>query len=151
MAMISISKTIGIISSSFVLSLVLSHAAQADSAPPAPENMTAEQNEQGQGGGEQQVTDKPDSDFAQGQMISGQVLRVDGDTWFVKEDNGKEVQLHIDETTNRFRIGEVGNVEGTHIDALVNDENHVLSIQSPDRRNDRHLYPSDDNAGVTAK
>ena len=149
--MVSISKVIGLTSCSIMLCLGLSNVAPAETTPPAAEDIKADQTDRRQGGGEQQLSEKPDSDYAKGKMISGQVLRVEGDTWFVKEDNGKEVQLHIDQTTKRFRIGEVGSVEGTHIDALVNDENHVLSIRSPDRRNDRRFYPSDPDAGVTAK
>ena len=38
------------------------------------------------------------------------MLRVEGDNWFVKEEDGKEVQLHIDQTTHRYpkreRVGD---------------------------------------------
>ncbi len=150
--MVSISKVIGLTSCSVMLCLGLSNVVQADTNPPAAEDMKTDQTDRRDAGGEQQLTDKPDTDYAKGKMISGQVLRVEGDTWFVKEDNGKEVRLHIDQTTKRFKTGEDrDNVEGTHIDALVNDENHVLSIRSPDRRDDRRSYPPDADAGMTAK
>ena len=150
--MASISKVIGLTSCSLMLCLGLSNIGQAETTPPAAEDMQADQTDRREAGGEQQLTGKPDTDYAQGKMISGQVLRVEGDTWLVKEDNGKEVRLHIDQNTKQFRTGEDRDkVEGTYIDALVNDEDHVLSIRSPDRRNDRSYYPPDVDAGGPAR
>ena len=154
--MVSISNIIRITSCSFVLSLGLSYAAQADTASPVPENMTADQTDRRQGGqvpGEQQDTDKVETDHSQsGKTITGEVLRVEGDSWFVKEENGKEVRLHIDQTTQRYsKTGEDENMQGAHIEALVNDQNHALSIRSPDRRDDRHDHPSKADAGESAR
>ena len=59
-------------------------------------------------------------------MIEGQVLRVEGDNYFVKGQDGKEVRLHTDQTTQK-----TGNIrQGDLIEAEVNDQNHALSIRS---------------------
>ena len=58
--------------------------------------------------------------------IKGEVLNVEPSSYFVKQYDGSQVRLHIDETTQmtgRIRPGE-------HIEAKVNDENHALSIRS---------------------
>jgi hypothetical protein len=64
-------------------------------------------------------------------------LRVEGNDCFIKEQDGKEVRLHIDITTLKAR-----NIEpGEQIEAKVDDQNHALSILSAqailDRRNDK--------------
>ena len=59
------------------------------------------------------------------QTIRGEVLRVDHENYFVKQDDGKEVRLHIDEMTQM--IGSIG--QGERIEAKVNDQNHALSIR----------------------
>jgi hypothetical protein len=57
-------------------------------------------------------------------VIRGEVLRVQGEDYFVRGQNGKEVRLHVDETTEK--TGTV--VSGDRVEAEVNDQNHVLSI-----------------------
>ena len=72
-------------------------------------------------------------DSTGGKTITGEVLRVEGNDCFIKGQDGKEVRLHIDLTTLKAR-----NIEpGEHIEAMVNDQNHALSILSTDRRNDK--------------
>jgi len=72
-----------------------------------------------------------------GHMIAGEVLRVEGENYFVKGQDGKEVRLHIDDTTQKAR-----NIEpGERIEAMVDDQNRVIAILSnpavTDRRNDK--------------
>lgn len=82
-----------------------------------------------------------------GKTIKGEVVRVDGEKWFIKDERGKEIQLHVDQTTRRSpQKGDDKNLKGTSIEAMVNDSNHALSISSPDRRDDRHDH-STSNAG----
>jgi hypothetical protein len=67
------------------------------------------------------------SDSKGGKAITGEVLRVEGnDNYFVKGQDGKEVRLHTDKTTQM--LGEIK--KGDRIEAKVNDQNHVLSIRS---------------------
>lgn len=57
--------------------------------------------------------------------IKGEVLRVEPSSYFVKQYDGYQVRLHIDETTQM--TGRIG--QGEHIEAKVNDEHHALSIR----------------------
>ena len=59
------------------------------------------------------------------QTIRGEVLHVDHENYFVKQYDGKEVRLHIDEMTQM--TGSIG--QGERIEAKVNDQNHALSIR----------------------
>ena len=68
--------------------------------------------------------------------IKGEVSRIEGDTYFVKEESGKEVRLHTDDTTQK--TGAIH--EGDRIEAQMNEQNHALSIRSTpttDRRNEK--------------
>ena len=72
------------------------------------------------------------------QIIKGEVVRLKGDHLFVKRNNGKEVHMHIDQTT---KMSDKKLEQGELIEAIVDTENHVLSIHSTDRRSD-HLFES---------
>jgi hypothetical protein len=58
--------------------------------------------------------------------IKGEVWRVEPSSYFVKQYDGYQVRVHIDETTQM--TGHIG--QGAHIEARVNGENHALSIRS---------------------
>lgn len=78
-----------------------------------------------------------DSQSTDGEIIQGEVLRVEGTDCFIKGQDGKEVRLHIDLFTLKAR-----NMEpGEHIEAKVNDQNHVIAILSEpavaDRQNEK--------------
>jgi hypothetical protein len=128
--MVSILKVVGVMSCSFLLCLGLSHVAQAENAAPTTEEMKADQSDRRQGGqkaGEQQTSDElKGSQSKDGKMIKGEVLRVEGDNYVVKGQDGKEVRMDIDQTTEK--IGSFK--EGDRIEAEVNGENHALSIRS---------------------
>jgi hypothetical protein len=128
--MVSISKIVGVMSCGFLLCLGLSNAAQAGNAAPTRDEMKADQSDRRQGGqeaGEQQMSDEMKGGQSKdGKMIKGEVLRVEGDNYFVKGQDGKEVRMHIDKTTEK--IGSFK--QGDRIEAKVNDENHALSIRS---------------------
>ncbi len=115
--MVSIPKVIGLMSCGFLLCLGLSNAALAT------DDMKAGQPER-QGG---QAGLKGEQDKLKGgHMITGEVLRVEGENYFVKGQDGKEVRLHTDDTTQK-----IGNIrQGDRIEADVNDQNHALSIRS---------------------
>jgi hypothetical protein len=128
--MVSIPKVVGVLSCSFLLCLGLSHAAQAGNAVPTTDEMKADQSDRRQGGqeaGEKQMSDEMKGDQSKdGKMIKGEVLRVEGDNYFVKGQDGKEVRMHIDKTTQK--IGSFK--QGDRIEATVNDKNDALSIRS---------------------
>ena len=115
--MVSIPKVIGLTSCGFLLCLGLSNAALAT------DDMKAGQPER-QGG---QAGLKGEQDKLKGgHMITGEVLRVEGENYFVKGQDGKEVRLHTDATTQK--TGDIR--QGDRIEADVNDQNHALSIRS---------------------
>lgn len=55
----------------------------------------------------------------------GQIVRIDGTQYFIKTKEGIEVQLHRDEATKV--TGAIK--QGDMIEAKVDDNNHILSIQ----------------------
>jgi ribosomal protein S1 len=59
-----------------------------------------------------------------GVIIQGDVVRVEHDSYFVKEKGGEEVRLAIDRTTERIEPIK----EGDRIVATVDKQNHALSI-----------------------
>ena len=68
--------------------------------------------------------------------IQGEVLRVLGHDYLVRETDGKEVHLHVDSTTQM--TGDIS--QGYKIEAQVDDRSHVLSMRSTpttDRRNEK--------------
>ena len=65
--------------------------------------------------------------------ITGEVMGVEDDNILVKREDGKEVHLHTDETTQKAR----NIVPGQDIEAKVNDQNHALSILSAQAVTDR--------------
>jgi hypothetical protein len=126
--MVSIPKVIGVLSCSFLLCLGLSNATQADNAAPTTDEMKGDQSDRRQGGqeaGEQQMNDVQGGQSKDGHMITGEVLRVESDIYFVKGQDGKEVRMYTDKTTIIMGIIR----QGDRIEAKVNDENHALSIR----------------------
>lgn len=138
--MVSLPKVIGVMLCGFLLCLGLSTAAQADNAASAADKLKADQSDRRQGGqeaGEKQMHETESAQSTGSKTIKGEVLRVEGNDCFIKGQDGKEVQLHIDATTLKAR-----NIEpGERFEAKVNDQNHVLAILSDpavtDRRNDK--------------
>ena len=136
--MVLIPKVVGVMSCGFLLCLGLSPAAQAGTAASAAGEMKADQTEMkadqtdrrqgGQEAGEKQMSDEMEGGHSKvGNTIKGEVLRVEGDdNYFVKGQDGKEVRLHRDKTTQM--LGEIK--KGDRIEAKVNEQNHVLSIRS---------------------
>jgi hypothetical protein len=138
--MVSIPKTIGVVSCGFLLCLGLSNAAQADNAASSADKLKADQSDRRQGGqeaGEKQMNDMEGGQSGGSKTIKGEVLTVEGDYLLVKAQDGKEVRLHTDHTTQKAR-----NIEpGERIEAKVTDQDHALAVLSAqavqDRRNDK--------------
>jgi hypothetical protein len=129
-------RGVAVMSCSFLLCLGLSGIAQADDLSSYTSGMKTDQSDHSQGG---QVSHEMEGSVPQGgRTIQGEVLRVEGDDYIVKEGDGKEVRLHIDETT---KMSDRAIKEGTPVTAVVNDQNHAMSILSSDRRSD-HTFES---------
>lgn len=138
--MVSIPKAVGVLSCGFLLCLGLSNAVQADNAASVEDKLKADQSDRRQGGqeaGEKQMNDMEGGQLNGGKTIKGEVLRVEGDNYFVNGQDSKEVRLHIDETTNKARNIKIE--PGDQIEAKVTNQNHALSVLSDqaiqDRRN----------------
>lgn len=59
------------------------------------------------------------------QMVKGDLLKIEGDSYVVRDLKGKEVRLHVDQTTKQ----EGGTFKtGDKIEAQVNDRGHAVSM-----------------------
>jgi hypothetical protein len=121
-AMVSILKTVGVMSCGFLLWVgLLCNVAQADSMAPGADAGKASQSQRtdGQGGPKelsirQQVV----------HIIQGDVLRVEGDTYFIRELGGEELSLRADATTTKAEKIQVGD----RIEAKFDENNRALSL-----------------------
>jgi len=111
--MVSIPKVVGVLSCSFFLCLGLSNVASSADQLNTDQSDTSILT----------VSDK--KDFEAGTTIKGEVLRVDGAYYVVREENGKEVRMHVDDTTvKRTPTAKPGD----HVIAKVNAEGHASSF-----------------------
>ena len=136
--MVSISKIVGVLSCGFLLCLGLSSAAQADDTASPADKLKAAQSDRRQGGqeaGEQQMHDVQGGQSKGGKTITGEVVRIEGDNYFVKDQDGKQVQLQTDETTQKAK--NIIIKPGAWIEAKVTDQNYALSILSDQAIQDR--------------
>ena len=125
--MVSIPKIVGVLSCGLLLCLRLSNAAQADDAAPAADQLN-DQSDRGQSvqeAGEKQMNDMKGRQSKVSKTIKGEVFRVEYGNYFIKGQDGKEVRLHTDQTTQM--MGQIK--KGDRIEAKVNDQNHALSIR----------------------
>jgi hypothetical protein len=101
--MVSIPKVVGVLSCGFLLCLGLSTAAHAGEETGA-------------------------SRLERATTITGDLVRVEYGDYFVKGQDGKEVHLTTDKTTQM--MGQIK--KGDRIEVKVNDKNHALSIRKVD-------------------
>jgi hypothetical protein len=99
--MVSIPKVVGLLSCGALLCLGLFQAAHAADLEGA-------------------------SRLEQAKVIKGDLVRIDYGDYIVKEQDGKEVIVHIDRKTQM--MGQI--TKGDRIEAKVDDQNHALSIRA---------------------
>ena len=58
-------------------------------------------------------------------MVKGDLLKIDGEFYVVKEMAGKEVRLHVDKTTKLEGIFKAGD----KVEATTTEKDHALSIK----------------------
>ena len=111
--MVSIPKVVGVMSCGFLLCLGLSNVASS-----------ADKLNTGQSDKKMfTVSDK--DNFEAGKEVKGEVVRVEGEKYFVREDSGNVVQMHVDATTaKRSPMGKPGD----HVIAKVNAQGHAISF-----------------------
>ncbi len=109
--MVSIPKVVGLMSCGFLLCLGLSNAAQAGNAPSASDVMKTDS--------------QSDPTGYKENVHKGEVLRIEGENYFVKGKDGKEIRLHVDKTSQLD-----GTVKaGDKIEAQVTEKDHAVSIK----------------------
>ncbi|HKQ35064.1 MAG TPA: hypothetical protein VJT11_07145 [Nitrospiraceae bacterium] len=114
--MVSIPKIIGVIACSVVLGLSVSNATQAITGDPCAQRK----------GGQPNLL-LCDQETRQGiETIKGEVLRVDGNNYLIERFDGKEVTLHIEQTTKMS--GRIG--QGDRIEAKVGEADHLKHVLS---------------------
>ena len=112
--MVSISKIVGVLSCGFVLCLGLSNVASS-----------ADKLNTGQS--DKKMFTVSDKDrFEAGKEVKGEVVRVEGEKYFVREDSGSVVQMHVDATTEKRASVMVK--PGDHVIAKVNAQGHAISF-----------------------
>ena len=124
--MISIRKVVGLMCCGCLLCLGLSSKAQAGNAaragdPVSPADPAVRKGGQAGARGDQ-------AKLKGGHRIEGDLLRVEGEHYFVMGQDGKEVRLYTDRYTKK-----TGNIsQGDRIVAIVNDQNHARWIRAAD-------------------
>ena len=56
--------------------------------------------------------------------VKGTLMRVDGEYYWVKDTDGKEVKLHVDASTKLDKV-----VKGDRVKAYITDEGHTTTLQ----------------------
>jgi hypothetical protein len=64
--------------------------------------------------------------FKPGTTIKGDIVRVDGDTYFVKQEDGKVVRMHVDKTT--MTKSNLPPKPGDSVEAKVDAAGHAISF-----------------------
>jgi len=124
--MVKVLKVVSLLSCAFLLGFGLSNAALAIENSLATDETKAQQNSERKGS--LPGLFKKDADTLKGiHTMKGEVLRLEGGHYVVKRSDGRQVSLHIDETTQVTRTFS----PGEWIEAKVtqsNDGHHALSI-----------------------
>lgn len=110
----SVLKVVGVLSCSFLLCLGLSTVASS-----------ADGLNTGQSGGKIFFVDDKDR-FVPGKEVKGEIVKVDGQNYVVREASGAEVRMHVDASTEK-RSNMTPKV-GEHVIAKVDAKGHAVSF-----------------------
>ena len=113
--MVSIPKVVGVLSCSFLLGLGLSNVASSADKP-----------DTGQSGGKIFTVDDKER-FVPGKEVKGEIVKIDGENYVVREASGAEVRMHVDSTTEKKKSNLTPRV-GEHVLAKVDAKGHALSV-----------------------
>lgn len=113
--MVSIPKGVGVLSCGFLLCLGLSTVA-----------LSADRLTIGQWGGKIITVDDKDR-FVPGREVRGEVVKIDGPNYIVREASGAEVRMHVDASTEKIKTGLMPK-EGEYVRAKVDDKGHAVSF-----------------------
>ena len=112
--MVSISKVVGALSCSFLLCLGLSNIASS-----------ADKLNTGQSGGKIFTVDDKER-FVPGKDVKGEIVKIDGENFVVREASGTEVRMHVDSSTEK-RSSLIPKV-GEYVLAKVDAKGHAVSF-----------------------
>jgi hypothetical protein len=116
--MVKVPQVVSLLSSIFLLNLDLSNAALAVEHSLAPDEIKAQQNSERKGS---PGLFKQDPDTRKGiHTMEGEVLGLEGDHYVIKRSDGKQVNLHIDDTTKMTKTF----APGEWVKAKVTQANH---------------------------
>jgi hypothetical protein len=112
--MVFIQKVVGALLCSFLLCLGLSTVASS-----------ADKLNTSQSGGKIFLVDDKDR-FVPGKEVKGEIVKIDGQTYVVREASGAEVRMHVDASTEK-RSNLIPKV-GEHVLAKVDAKGHAVSF-----------------------
>lgn len=112
--MVCTHKVVGVLSCSFFLCLGLSTVASA-----------ADQFNSGHSDGKIWTVDDKDR-FVSGKEVKGEIVKIDGENYVVREASGAEVRMHVNAGTEK-RANLIPKV-GEHVLAKVDAKGHALSF-----------------------
>ena len=111
---LSIPKVVGVLSCSFLLCLGLSTVASS-----------ADKLNTGQSGGKILTVDDKER-FVPGKEVKGEIVKIAGENYVVREASGAEVRMHVDSSTEK-RSSLMPKV-GEHVLAKVDAKGHAVSF-----------------------
>ena len=112
--MVSIPKVVGVLSCGLLLCLGLSNVASSAGT------INTGQSDK------KMFTVSDKDDFEAGKEVKGEVMRVDGENYVVREGSGNEVRMHVDATTETRSKTKAK--PGDHVIAKVNAKGHAISF-----------------------
>ena len=56
--------------------------------------------------------------------VKGTLMRMDGENYWIKDDDGKEIRIHVDTSTKMDKV-----VKGDRVKAYITDKGHTTTLQ----------------------
>ena len=56
--------------------------------------------------------------------VSGTLMKIDGEHYWIKDNDGKEVRIHVDKSTKLDKV-----VAGDHVKAYITEKGHTTTLQ----------------------
>lgn len=60
--------------------------------------------------------------------VKGTLMKIDGEYYSIKDNDGKEVKIHVDKSTKLDKV-----VEGDHVKAYITEKGHTTTLQRQDK------------------
>ena len=56
--------------------------------------------------------------------VKGTLMKIDGEYYWIKDSDGKEIKIHVDKSTKLDKV-----VEGDHVKAYITEKGHTTTLQ----------------------